>query len=105
MDLIQEAIEDIESREPGAKFSYREVAKRFGVDRTTLSRRHQGKQVNYEAQAERQLLLNPHQEHELMLYIGRCVRRGLPPTREMLQNFAATIANREVSESWVTRFL
>jgi AraC-like DNA-binding protein len=40
MDLIQEAIEDIKSREDGASFSYREVAKRFGVSRSTLARRH-----------------------------------------------------------------
>jgi transposase len=105
MDQIQEAIEYLESHEAGDNLSYRKVAKIFGVDRTTLSRRHQGKQVNHEAQAERQLLLNPQQEQEHMLYVERCVRRGLPPTREMLQNFAATIANREVSESWVTRFL
>ncbi|EFQ93377.1 hypothetical protein PTT_09275 [Pyrenophora teres f. teres 0-1] len=43
MDPIEQAIEAIESRESGASFSYREVAKVFGVDRTTLSRRHQGK--------------------------------------------------------------
>jgi transposase-like protein len=60
MDPIQEAIKEIESREPGDKFSYREVARKYGVDRTTLSRRHQGKSRFYEAQAERQLVLNPH---------------------------------------------
>ncbi|OAF98758.1 uncharacterized protein CC84DRAFT_1169909 [Paraphaeosphaeria sporulosa] len=29
----------------------------------------------------------------------------LPPTREMVQNFASAIAKEPVSESWVTRFL
>jgi hypothetical protein len=33
MDPIQEAIECIESREAGDDFSYRQVAKKFGVDR------------------------------------------------------------------------
>jgi transcriptional regulator with XRE-family HTH domain len=69
MSPIQEAIEYIESREAGDKFSYRQVAKEFGVDRTTLSRRHQGKTRSYEEMAERQQLLNPQQEHELVLYI------------------------------------
>jgi predicted transcriptional regulator len=32
MSPIQEAIEYIESREAGDKFSYRQVAKEFGVD-------------------------------------------------------------------------
>jgi hypothetical protein len=42
MDPIQKAIEEIESREEGASFSYRQVAKKYGVDRRTLARRHQG---------------------------------------------------------------
>jgi hypothetical protein len=40
MDPVQEAIEEIESREPGAGFTYRKVAKGFGVDGTALSRSH-----------------------------------------------------------------
>ena len=44
MDLIQEAIEYLESHEAGDKFSYREVAKMFKVDQTTLSRRYKGAQ-------------------------------------------------------------
>ena len=31
--------------------------------------------------------------------------RGLPPTREMIANFASSIAQSTVSKSWVTRFL
>jgi len=46
MTPIQEAIEYIESRESGDEFSYRQIAKRFGVDRTTLSRRHKGVQAS-----------------------------------------------------------
>jgi hypothetical protein len=44
MNPIQKAIEDIESREDGADISCREVARKFGVNRTPLSRRHRGKQ-------------------------------------------------------------
>jgi transposase len=105
MDPIEAAIDSIESREPGASFSYRAVAKRFGVDRTTLSRRHQGRQLSDAAAHQQQQLLNPQQEHELVLYIERCTRRGLPPTREMVQNFAETIVKCSVSERWVSRFL
>ncbi|XP_014550515.1 hypothetical protein COCVIDRAFT_57901, partial [Bipolaris victoriae FI3] len=79
--------------------------KKYGVNRTTLSLRHQGKRRSNEAQAERQLLLNPQQKLELVQYIEKCTRRGLPPTREMVANFASAIAKWEVSESWVTRFL
>lgn len=105
MDPIHEAIEYLESHKAGDNFSYREVAKKFGVDRTTLSRRHKGSQHARTEEARERLLLNPQQELELVRYIVKCARRGLPPTREMVANFASAIAKWEVSESWVTRFL
>jgi hypothetical protein len=40
MDPIQKAIEDIESREEGATFSYREVAKKYNIKYSTLAQRH-----------------------------------------------------------------
>jgi hypothetical protein len=39
-DPILDAIAAIESAEPGEGLSYRAAAKKFGVDRTTLARRH-----------------------------------------------------------------
>ncbi|KAF7567595.1 hypothetical protein PtrM4_141860 [Pyrenophora tritici-repentis] len=66
MDPIQKAIEDIESREAGASFSYREVAKAWGVNRTTLARRHQGRNQPHTLA---HLILHPHQETELLQYI------------------------------------
>jgi hypothetical protein len=91
MDPIQKAIEDIESREEGASFTYHEVGKGLGCNRTTLSQRHQGLQRPCEEVCQHRQLLNPQQEHELVLYIERCTRRGLPPTQEMIQNFAETV--------------
>ncbi|CAE7003005.1 HTH Tnp Tc5 domain containing protein [Pyrenophora teres f. teres] len=105
MDWIETAIDTMELCEPGALFSYRAVAKRFGVDRTTLSRRHKGLTQSNEAAHEQQQLLNPQQEHELVLHIERRTRRGLPPTREIVQHFAEAIVKCSVSERWVSRFL
>ncbi|KAF1976051.1 hypothetical protein BU23DRAFT_578852 [Bimuria novae-zelandiae CBS 107.79] len=82
MDPIDKAIEEIESRGPGEEFSYRKIAKKYGVPDTTLRRIHQGKNLT---------------------------GRRLPPTREMLQNFALLIAKTNgeqlVGKSWVTRFI
>jgi hypothetical protein len=105
MDAINAAIEAIESRKPDASFSYRAVAKQFGVDRMTLSRRHRGAQQTVAAKHKEQQLLNPQQEAELVVYIERCTERGLPPTREMVRNFASAVAKWEASDAWVTRFL
>ncbi|KAF1964240.1 hypothetical protein BU23DRAFT_633012, partial [Bimuria novae-zelandiae CBS 107.79] len=91
---IQETFEFLESREAGDKVSNREVGKRFSINRTTLSWRHQDKQ-----------LLSPQQELELVRYIEGLTRRGLPSTHEMVGNFASAVAKWEVSESWITRFL
>jgi len=105
MDLIQKAIEENESREDGATFCYREVAKRWGCNRTTLSRRHQMKTRSNAERARDRMLLTPQQELELVVYIEKCTRRGLPPTREMIQNFAGSIAKHAVGRNWVARFL
>jgi hypothetical protein len=74
MDPIQEAIEYLELHEAGHNFSYRKVAKQFSVDRTMLSRRYKGSQHARTEEARERQLLNPQQEHELVLYIERCTR-------------------------------
>ena len=43
MDPINMAIPEIESLKPGEEFPYTEIAAKYVVVRTTLSRRHQGK--------------------------------------------------------------
>lgn len=57
-----------------------------------------------EAKELDQKKFTPQQEDELVLYMEDLTRRGLPPTRNMVRNFASTIAHERVSESWVTRF-
>jgi hypothetical protein len=102
MDRIQEAIEEIESREPGDDFSYNKIAAKYNIDRRTLARRHQGltrpRDVSH-------LSLHPQHEVELVQYIKTLTERRLPPTRTMIQQFASQLAGKEVSKSWVTRFL
>jgi hypothetical protein len=102
MDPIQKAVEDIKSRKPGEDFTYTQVAKQYGVDRRTLTRRHQGQNQPHRLA---HLKLHPQQEKELVKYIKRPFKRRTPPTREMIRNFASSLAHREVSDSWVARFI
>ena len=102
MDPIQAAIEAIESLAPGEHFTYREVAKKFGVERSTLARRHQGK---CQPRGVLHRRLQPQQEKELVEYIQGLTARRTPPTREMIKNFASTIAKKGVSDTWVSSFL
>jgi hypothetical protein len=48
MGDIEAALAAIESLEPGEHFTYTEIADKYGVDRTTLSRRYRGVQKNLE---------------------------------------------------------
>ena len=96
MDPIQEAIREIESCELGEQFSYQQLAKKYGVNRCTLARRHKG---IHEAHGLRRLSLHPHHETELVQYIDTLTERCLPPSREMIQRFASDLAGKEVSET------
>ena len=102
MDPIQEAIAEIELREPGKSFSYQQLAKKYGINRCTLDRRHKGLT---EAHGVKHLSLHPQHEIELVRYIQTLTERLLPPTREMMQRFASDLAGKPVSESWVDRFI
>lgn len=105
MASIEAAIAAIEALKPGESFTYTEIAAAHGVERVTLSRRHQQSQASRATQAVKQRKLNPQQELELVRYIERLTERRLPPTRSMIQNFASQIAKERVSETWVSRFL
>jgi hypothetical protein len=105
MAPIDDAIAAFESQEPGEKLTLQACADEYGVERSTLGRRIRGRTRPIEAKATSQQKLNPRQEMELVEYIGDLTKRGLPPTREMIQNFASEVAQERLSESWVTRFI
>jgi DNA-binding transcriptional regulator YhcF (GntR family) len=92
MGAIDDAINAIESLDPGELFSYRKIAATYNVNRTTLSRRHKRVQATNEAKKINQQKLNPQQEQELVRYIKDLTERHIPPTREIVQNFALGIA-------------
>jgi IS30 family transposase len=99
MDPINAAIDEIESRAPGEKFSYTQIAAKHGVVRSTLARRHKGQTSSEQDKKVNQQKLNLQQEQELIRYIEELTRRRLPPTKKMVQNFASTIAKEPVSKS------
>jgi hypothetical protein len=77
----------------------------FNVLRTTLTRRHKGCQGSPDAGKVARQKLNQHQEAELVQYIEDLTKKALPPTNEMIQNFALQIASESVGVFWVTHFL
>ncbi|KAF1972203.1 hypothetical protein BU23DRAFT_581007 [Bimuria novae-zelandiae CBS 107.79] len=71
MAPIDDIIKDLKSRNPGEHFILREVAKKYEVNYLTLGRRWRGL--------------------ELIRYITKLIKRGLPPTREIIRNFLSKI--------------
>jgi hypothetical protein len=99
------AIEAMEREGEGEEIGYVVVAKKYGVDESTLRRRQQGKCTTRAEAAQMRQKLNPKQEKELCKYINTLTGRALPPTRMMVASFASQICKKEVGVNWVSRFL
>ncbi|KAF1940611.1 hypothetical protein EJ02DRAFT_311375, partial [Clathrospora elynae] len=102
---IEAALAALESLKSGEKISYTQIAAKHGVERRTLARRHQGISTSRATRAENQRALHPHQEQELLQYIERLTRQGLPPTRSMIRNFGSQIAKKELGVHWVDWYI
>lgn len=105
MAPIDDAIEDLKSRDPGEHFTLREIAEKYQVNRSTLGRRWRGVTASREDGYLNQQALNQQQELELIRYITKLTERGLPPTREIIRNFSSEVAHRQLSDRWVSRFI
>ena len=102
---MEEALAELDALDSDEDFCYAEIAKKHGVARSTLSRKHRGVSGSRAEAGLARRNLQPEHEAELVKYIEELTERKLPPTREMVQNYTSDIAGHPVSESWVTRFL
>jgi hypothetical protein len=105
MGSIEAALAAIESLGTEESINYAEIARNYGVERCTLSRRHRARTQSRADEGINRRKLNNQQEKELVNYIEMLTRRGLPPTRVMIKNFAACVAQTSVSMAWVDRFV
>jgi len=88
MDPIDAALAALELQNPP---NYTRTAKEFNVIYFTLSRHY--RQITYarEDVTEMKSLLLIQQERTLLRYIDLLTKRGLPPTTQMVRNFAFKI--------------
>ncbi|KAF2844040.1 hypothetical protein T440DRAFT_369135, partial [Plenodomus tracheiphilus IPT5] len=105
MASIEAALAAIEALQPGEKVNYTQIAKRFSVVRSTLTRRHQGVSTPLDTRYRNQQSLHPQQEQELLRYIEHLTREGLPPTRSMIRNFGSQIAKKELGKHWADSYI
>ncbi|KAF2196131.1 hypothetical protein GQ43DRAFT_335986, partial [Delitschia confertaspora ATCC 74209] len=77
------AIEAIESLKPEETFRYSDIAKKLNVHCSTLSRKHRAVTTSHAIKVSNQRRLSHQQEQELVRYIERLTKQGLPPTRSL----------------------
>jgi hypothetical protein len=86
--------------------NYAAIAREFQVDRTTLSKRHRGETQSREAFLSKSCQrLNNSQEETLISIINRYTSRNIPPTCQMVTNFAEEIIESCVGKNWTSNFI
>ena len=102
-DRIELAIADLESQ---ACLNYTDAAKKWNIDRSTLSRRHRGVTGSKEDHYSYTLkALTDVQEKVLVRYINDLSARGLPPIPQIVKNLTKELAGKDVGRNWVGRFV
>jgi transposase-like protein len=105
MEPIDAALAAVDALEPGEKLVYAQIAKKHGVEPTTLRRRHQGLTTSRAAYHENRRALHPQQEIELIQCIDRISKQGLPPSRDIVRRLASQLAQKELRYHWVNCFV
>ncbi|KAF2184556.1 hypothetical protein K469DRAFT_780953 [Zopfia rhizophila CBS 207.26] len=95
MQPIEAALESLKSLKPGESPNYTATAKNYGCNRSTLSKRHRRVQGTRAEQYENQRYLTEEQSRTLIAYINKLTARSLPPSNQMLRNFAKEIRHAE----------
>jgi hypothetical protein len=104
MDPIDAALASLASLQPGERPNISKTAREFGCDRSLLSKRFRGLAGSRETKYQNQRNLNDQRENSLVKYIDRLCARALPPSKQMIRDFASNICGKEVGKEWVSRF-
>jgi len=102
---LKEALAECDTFASTDEIPWTKIAQKHGVVRSTLTRTWRGETRPHQEKILAQQKLTQQQEEELVKYIEELTARHIPPTREMIANFASAVAQEPVSESWVTRFI
>jgi hypothetical protein len=82
------------------------TAKKYTLVESTLRRRYKGKSLSRTAAiSEHRQNLTFAQEEVLIGQINRLTDRGLPPTNQIVRNFAEEILGRSIGKNWAGDFV
>jgi len=105
MAPIDLALEELHSLKPGKTVNIIKTAEKYGVNRSTLSRRFNGVSRPKQAQYNDQRFLNNEQSNTLIKWVNRLNERGLPPIWQTLANLAKDITGVKPGKNWATWWL
>ena len=71
--------------------NYAKTARKFNINRSTLSRRHRGITGSIKEGRQITSILSNQQEKKLISYINKLTERGIPPTNTIIRVFAHNI--------------
>ena len=91
MDSIDEALADLELQDV---VNDSETAKKYKIDRTTLSRRHRGVTAKKGHNPPNSALLSIEQRNTLIAFINHLTERSLHPTPRLVRRFAFHISGK-----------
>jgi len=92
MTSIETALADLALQDSS---NYTATAKKFNINRSTLSRRHRGKTIFVKKSKQTTSILSNQQEKELIRYINKLIERDISSFNVMIRVFAYNISGKQ----------
>ncbi len=92
MASIEAALADLALQKSS---NYTATAKKFNINRSTLSRRHRDITASVKESKQTTSILSNQQEKELIRYINKLTERGIPSLNVMIRVFAYNISEKQ----------
>ncbi len=102
MTSIEAALADLALQDSS---NYTATAKKFNINRSTLSRRHRSKTAFVKESKQTTSILSNQQEKELIRYINKLIERGIPSLNAMIRVFAYNISGKQPGKNWSYEFV
>ncbi len=102
MTSIEAALADLALQKSS---NYTATAKKFNINRSTLSRRHRDIIAFVKKSKQTTSILSNQQEKELIRYINKLIERDIPSLNVMIRVFAYNISGKQSGKNWSYEFV
>jgi len=102
MASIAAALADLALQESS---NYTATAKKFNINRSTLSRRHRDIIASVKESKQTTSIFSNQQEKELIRYINKLIERDISSLNVMIHVFAYNISEKQSDKNWSYEFV